>query len=116
MSGLASFGQVIRRDVLPGVDAIGMGRARGNPPLKRLMTTIANLASRYSRVIVIADQIEDWPDRFIRPDLAIIAYRPGMDAEDKRLLYEHILRRGAGQVVLVRDEFSETTAATQRAA
>ena len=116
MSGLASFGQVIRRDVLPDVDAIGMGRARGNPPLKRLMTTIANLASRYSRVIVIADQIEDWPDRFIRPDLAIIAYRPGMDAEDKRLLYEHILRRGAGQVVLVRDEFSEITAATQRAA
>ena len=61
-----------------------MGRARGNPPLKRLTAVIERLAGRYSRVIVVADQVSDWPDRFVRPDLAVITYGLGINAAEKR--------------------------------
>lgn len=106
ISGVAKFRQVISHDVLPGVDAIAMGRARGNPPLARLAAVIESLAGRYASVIVVADEVGDWPDGVVRPDLAVIAYDPVMQPQAKRRLFEDVMRRGAGQAVLVRDEIS----------
>jgi len=105
ISGTAPFGQVIRRDETRGVDVIGMGRALGNPPLKRLTTAVASLAQRYDKVVLVADRIEDWPNRFIRPDFAVLVCDPELDERSRRAFYDSVLQRGARKALIVRNEW-----------
>jgi hypothetical protein len=106
ISGTAAFGEVIRGDPGHGVDVIGMGRALGNPPLKRLTTAIASLARRYDKVILVADRLQDWPNRHVRPDFAVLVCDPDIDERSRRALYDSVLRRGAGKALIVRNEWA----------
>ncbi len=116
ISGASPFGRVIRRDIVPFVDTIGMGRARGNPPLKRLATAIESLAKRYSRVIVVAERTGDWPDQVIRPDLAVIVCDPQMDDRMRLTVYRDVINRGARQALIVRNELASQRPEQDKAA
>jgi uncharacterized protein involved in exopolysaccharide biosynthesis len=105
ISGTAPFGHVIRHDAARGVDLIGMGRALGNPPLTRLTTAIASLTKRYDKVILVADRVEDWPNRFVRPDFALLVCEPELDDRSRRTVYESVLQRGARKALIVRSEW-----------
>ncbi len=104
ISGAAPFGQVIRRNVMPSVDVIGMGIARGNPPLKRLTVAVRNLCDRYGKVMLVAHRMEDWPDRFVQPDLAVLVCDPRLDEKSRRALYRQVMKRGAKKALIVRNE------------
>jgi hypothetical protein len=105
ISGRVPFGGVIRPNEARGTDVIGMGRAIGNPPLKRLTAVVARLAGRYDKIILVADRLEDWPDRFVRPDLAVLVCSPDLDAQTRRMIYASALRRGARKALIVRHEW-----------
>ncbi len=115
ISGRAPFGRVIRRDAERGVDVIGMGRAMGNPPLKRLATAVAKLARRYDKVILVADRVEDWPHLFVRPDFAVLVCDPAMDDASRRALYDSVRKRGAKQALIVRNEWQAAREARRAA-
>ncbi|HSM39170.1 MAG TPA: exopolysaccharide transport family protein [Afifellaceae bacterium] len=115
ISGRAPFGRVIRRDAERGVDVIGMGRAMGNPPLKRLATAVAKLARRYDKVILVADRVEDWPHLFVRPDFAVLVCDPAMDDARRRALYDSVRKRGAKQALIVRNEWQAAREARRAA-
>jgi len=115
ISGRAPFGRVIRRDAERGVDVIGMGRAMGNPPLKRLATAVAKLARRYDKVILVADRVEDWPHLFVRPDFAVLVCDPTMDDASRKALYDSVRKRGAKQALIVRNEWQAAREARRAA-
>jgi uncharacterized protein involved in exopolysaccharide biosynthesis len=103
ISGTVPFGHTLRCNEEYGFDMIGMGRALGNPPLKRLTTVVASLAKRYDKVILVADRVEDWPDRFVRPDFAVLICDPDLDEANRRGLYQRVVKRGARQALIVRN-------------
>jgi hypothetical protein len=63
---------------------------------------IGALTHTYDKVIVIADGLDDWPDAYVRPDMAAIVCGPDTSEDERAEAYENALARGAQSVIIVR--------------
>jgi succinoglycan biosynthesis transport protein ExoP len=102
LAGQAAFGEVIRREDDAHVHVISMGASDKNPPLQRLQMVIGALTHTYDKVVVVADQLDAWPDLHVRPDLAAIICGSGTTELLRTELYEAALARGALNALIVR--------------
>jgi len=102
LAGDASFGEVIQRDDSARVHMIPLGSAEKNPPMQRMQLVIGALTHTYDKVIVVADRIDDWPDEFVKPDIAAIVCGPETSESLRTEVYDVALARGALSAVIVR--------------
>lgn len=102
LAGDASFGEVIQRDDTARVHVIPVGSIEKNPPFQRMQLVIGALTHTYDKVIVVADKIDDWPDEFVRPDIAAIVCGAETTESLRTEVYDVALARGAHSAVIVR--------------
>lgn len=102
LAGDASFGEVIRRDEGSRVHTIPLGSVGEDAPMQRLQLAVAALTHTYDKVIIAADSLADWPDAYIKPDLAAIICEPDMTEKRRGEVYESALSRGAVNALIVR--------------
>jgi tyrosine-protein kinase Etk/Wzc len=102
LAGNAAFGEVIQRYEAAGVHIIPYGENGEEPPLQRMQLVIAALAHSYDKVIVVADNLDDWPDQHLRPDVAAIVCGPETTERLRAEAYDTALQRGAKSAVIVR--------------
>lgn len=102
LAGDASFGEVIQRDDSARVHMIPLGSAEKNPPMQRMQLVIGALTHTYDKVIVVADRIDDWPNEFVKPDIAAIVCGPETSESLRTEVYDVALARGAHSAVIVR--------------
>ena len=76
LAGDAAFGEVIQRDDAARVHLIPLGSTDKQPSMQRMQLVIGALTHTYDKVIVVADKLDDWPDEFVRPDIAAIVCGP----------------------------------------
>ncbi len=101
LSGEAAFGEAIRRDEDSGVHVIPLGTTGGNPPLQRMRLVVNALTHSYDKVIVVADRLDDWPDEFVRPDVAAVVCGPETSEEMRAEVYDSAIARGARNAIIV---------------
>ncbi len=101
LSGEAAFGEAIRRDEDSGVHVIPFGATGGNPPLQRMRLVVNALTHSYDKVIVVADRLDDWPDEFVRPDVAAVVCGPETTEAMRTEVYDTAIARGARNAIIV---------------
>ena len=101
LSGEAAFGEAIRRDEDSGVHVIPLGTTGGNPPLQRMRLVVNALTHSYDKVIVVADRLDDWPDEFVRPDVAAVVCGPETTEDMRTEVYDTAIARGARNAIIV---------------
>jgi hypothetical protein len=102
LSGEASFGEVIQRDDAARVHVIPLGTSEKDTPMQRMQMVVGALTHTYDKVIVVADRIDDWPDEFVKPDLAAIVCGPDTSESLRTEVYDVALARGAHSAIIVR--------------
>ncbi len=102
LMGEAAFGEVIQRDDTARVHVIPLGSLTKDTPMQRMRLVIGALTHTYDRVIIVADKVEDWPDEYIRPDIAAIVCGPETTESLRTELYDFVLARGAHSAIIVR--------------
>ena len=70
--------------------------------MQRLQLAVAALTHTYDKVIIAADSLADWPDQYVKPDLAAIICEPDMSETLRGEHYEAVLQRGAANALIVR--------------
>jgi Mrp family chromosome partitioning ATPase len=101
LAGEAAFGEAIRRDEDTAVHVIPLGARSGNVPLQRIRLVINALTHSYDKVVVVADGLEDWPDEYVRPDVAAIVCGPEITEQERADVYDDAIRRGARNALIV---------------
>jgi Mrp family chromosome partitioning ATPase len=102
LAGDASFGEVIQRDDAARVHVIPLGLAESEIPMQRMQMVVGALTHTYDKVIVVADNIDDWPDEHVKPDIAAIVCGPETSESLRTEVYDVALARGAHSAVIVR--------------
>jgi uncharacterized protein involved in exopolysaccharide biosynthesis len=102
LAGDAVFGEVIRRDDAAHVHWIPLGSMDTQPSMQRMQLVINALTHTYDKVIVVADKIDDWPDEFVKPDIAAIVCGPETTEALRTEVYDVALARGAQSALIVR--------------
>jgi polysaccharide biosynthesis transport protein len=102
LAGNAVFGEVIRRDDSARVHWIPLGSADSQPSMQRMQLVINALTHTYDKVIVVADKLDDWPDEFVKPDVAAIVCGPETTESLRTEVYDVALARGAHSALIVR--------------
>jgi uncharacterized protein involved in exopolysaccharide biosynthesis len=107
LAGEAAFGEVIQRDDVARVHTIPLGSTEKYPSMQRMQLVIGALTHTYDKVIVVADKLDDWPDEFVRPDIAAIVCGPETTESLRTEVYDVALARGAHSALIVRYSDSE---------
>ena len=102
LAGDAAFGEVIQRDDAARVHTIPLGSTEKYPSMQRMQLVIGALTHTYDKVIVVADKLDDWPDEFVRPDIAAIVCGPETTESLRTEVYDVALARGAHSALIVR--------------
>lgn len=102
LAGSASFGEVIRRDDRARVHLIPYGPTGEAPPLQRMQLVVAALSHSHDKVLIVADRLDDWPDEYLKPDVAAIVCDPETTERLRTAVYDTALQRGAKSAVIVR--------------
>jgi len=102
LAGTASFGEVIQRDDRARVHLIPYGPTGQAPPLQRMQLVVAALSHSYDKVLIVADRLDDWPDEYLKPDVAAIVCDPDTTERLRTAVYDTALQRGAKSAVIVR--------------
>lgn len=102
LAGDAAFGEVIQRDDAARVHTIPLGSTEKYPSMQRIQLVIGALTHTYDKVIVVADKLDDWPDEFVRPDIAAIVCGPETTESLRTEVYDVALARGAHSALIVR--------------
>lgn len=101
LSGDVAFGEAIRRDEEEGVHVIPLGMRGSDAPMQRIRLVVNALTHTYDKVIVVADGLDDWPDEFIRPDIAAVVCGPEATEATRNDIYDAVIGRGARNAVIV---------------
>src|SRR6185295_1767463 len=102
LAGEAAFGEVIQRDETARVHVIPLGGLTSDTPMERMRLVIGALTHTYDKVIVVADKVDDWPDEYVRPDIAAIVCGADTTESLRTELYDFVLARGAHSAVIIR--------------
>jgi hypothetical protein len=81
---------------------IPLGTSEKDTPMQRMQMVVGALTHTYDKVIVVADRIDDWPDEFVKPDLAAIVCGPDTSESLRTEVYDVALARGAHSAIIVR--------------
>jgi uncharacterized protein involved in exopolysaccharide biosynthesis len=100
LAGDVAFGEAIRRDE-SGVHIIPIGTTGRNLPTHRIRIVVNALTHSYDKVIVVAHRLDDWPDEFVRPDVAAIVCSADMTEARRTDAYEVAVARGARNAIIV---------------
>jgi uncharacterized protein involved in exopolysaccharide biosynthesis len=114
LAGDAAFGEVIQRDEDAHIHLIPLGGLDPEAPLQRMQLVIGALTHTYDKVIVVADKLDDWPNEFVKPDIAAIVCASDTTELLRTEVYDAALARGARSAIIVRlssDGLSESEAA-----
>lgn len=102
LAGDASFGEVIRRDDDAGVHVIPLGSVDKTPPMQRMQLVIGALTHTYDKVVIVADNLDDWPEEHVHPDIAAIVCGPDATELMRTAVYDTAMARGAQSAIIVR--------------